>query len=211
MMKMMNSKRWLALIMTVAMMCTSMSMAVFAEPRDAGSGTKPVPVKYYDENGFVATKQCEKILGKTPNEGEIVLTEGWYVIDNDGFQTISNRIHVDGDVHLVMKNNDGCNLLEGIRVASGNTLSIYNAVDYSGSLIVTILQTNESTAGNAAIGGNANVFVDQTEGTKKGEANGNIYIRWKHGRCELQRSVYRKSLWRDCRRLWNAACSFWKC
>ena len=86
-------------------------------------------------------------------------TEGWYVVDKDTTigseeDSIDGRVWVDGDVHLVLK--DGCdlNIYGGIRVAEGDSLTIYaqsNEKDQVGSL--TAISNNIN---NAGIGGNKN-------------------------------------------------------
>ena len=161
--------RLLSLILIVAMMCTAMSMTVLAEPRESGKELETKPVEYYDENGLVDTKTCTRVLSIDPDDsGEIVLNTGWYVIDSTSYSEILNRIHVVGDVHLIAQNGNTCNLAKGIRVPSGNTLSLYAAVGYTPSGYAGIFVVTPSSvsieAGCAAIGGD------------KGEYNGVINI-----------------------------------
>ena len=164
--------RLFALILTVAMMCTAMSMAVFAEPGDEGNG-QTTTVEYYDENGCVKSKSCIKVTDTPDENGEVVLEDGWYLVQ--GIDTILSRIHIVGDVHLVLNNSKSfLKIPMGIRVASGNSLTIYSVVDgdegmgsYSGDL-------DSNLDSNCAIlGGN------------EGEGNGNITI------CGVNLVIYR--------------------
>lgn len=152
--------RLFALILTVAMMCTAMSMAVFAEPGDEGNG-QTTTVEYYDENGCVRSRSCI-VVTDTPDEtGEIVLEDGWYQIHD--LNSIMNRIHILGDVHLVVNNGySDCAILKGIRVSSGNSLSVYSAVDNKSKLVRSPGLDFDSDI--AIIGGDAD------------EDNGDIFI-----------------------------------
>ena len=173
MMKMMNSKRWLALILTVAMMCASMSMAVFAEPEVKGSETETVPVEYYDENGDIVTRYCNTIPDE-PDEGneEIILKDGWYVVNSTSSAvTVASRICIQGEVHLVLNTQQPWIPQKGIHVAYDNSLYMYRSVAASGYIYnLDHVMNNMSNSdvippeGAASIGGNA------------GEANGNVTI-----------------------------------
>lgn len=50
-------------------------------------------------------------------------TTGWYVVS--GEVTLSNRVRVSGDVHLILENACTLNAAKGITVAAPNSLSIY--------------------------------------------------------------------------------------
>lgn len=163
MMKMKNSKRWLALILTVAMMCASMSMAVFAEPEGEGSGTQPETIEYYDENGFVKTAYCTVVEDAADENGNIVLSDGWYVINNgNNIIDLDHRIRIEGTVHLIISNSVPCFLNKGIEVPETSSLSIYDACGGTPNILYTVKDQVEE--GNAAMGGNA------------GEPNGEICI-----------------------------------
>ena len=71
---------------------------------------------------------------------------GWYKVSDS--VTISERVQVTGDVHLIL--GDGATLTaeEGISVAEGSSLTIYGQDgETAGKLVAT------ATDGNAAIGG----------------------------------------------------------
>ena len=88
-------------------------------------------------------------------------SDGWYVVS--GEVTISSRVAVSGDVHLILE--DGCTLTAdaGIQVHDTNALTIYGQTEGTGKLIA-----NVTVAGNAAIGGNYYVTA--------GISGGNITI-----------------------------------
>ena len=81
-------------------------------------------------------------------------TGGWYVV-NSSF-TIGRRVTVTGDVHLILADRCTLTVNGGIRVAQGNSLTIYGQSGDSGHLIAQ----NPGTC-NAGIGGDMN----QTAGT----------------------------------------------
>lgn len=81
-------------------------------------------------------------------------TGGWYVVNSS--ITISRRVTVTGDVHLILVDDCTLTVNGGIRVAQGNSLTIYGQSGDSGQLIAQ----NPGTC-NAGIGGN----INQTAGT----------------------------------------------
>ena len=121
-------------------------------------------ITYYDWND--STKQLEQKIcsaatvvssGDTTwgNDGN----SGWYVVNSN--VTISSRISVTGEVHLILM--DGCTLTaqKGIRVqdndddctnGSPNALTIYGQTNGTGKLDITQLYSSNST--HAAIGSN---------------------------------------------------------
>ena len=84
-------------------------------------------------------------------------SSGWYVAQ--GEVTIGQRVTVTGEVHLILA--DGCTLTVngGIRVAAGNSLTVYaqSFGDKMGKLVATVSASDS----NAAIGGDSH----ETAGT----------------------------------------------
>ena len=75
-----------------------------------------VDVNYLDENGTSQSAKCVPVTTQT------TLDSGWYVVNSN--VTISDRINVSGDVHLILV--DGTTLNSGgININSGNSLTIY--------------------------------------------------------------------------------------
>lgn len=99
---------------------------------DAGSGTVKEVTK---------TESATRITASSSS----TWGAGWYVVN--GNVTISSRIQVSGDVHLILA--DGCTLTaeEGINVAAGNSLTIYGQSKGTGAL------TAKSSNNGAGIGG----------------------------------------------------------
>ncbi len=93
-------------------------------------------IKYserYEELGIALTKY-EFIDSATPITSETrSLTSGWYKAD--GAVTVSVTLAVTGNVHIIL--NDGCTLRVngGIKVESGNSLSIYSKYEGTGQLV----------------------------------------------------------------------------
>ena len=63
-------------------------------------------------------------------------TETWYVVNSEAADnlTISNRITVTGEVHLILVDNCTLNAEKGITVNSGNSLTIYGQTAGTGTL-----------------------------------------------------------------------------
>ena len=110
-------------------------------------------------DGSAVTEQPKTIDIYTPIVENTVIwkgstTGGWYVARDN--VTINQRVHVQGNVYLILT--DGCTLTVngGIQLEAGNSLTIYgqsDGADTMGKLTASI--TSENTAiYNAAIGGN---------------------------------------------------------
>lgn len=125
-----------------------------APQNNAGTG-----IPYLDENGQQASCDTYTEIGSGMLTWGTAGQSTWYVASST--QTLSGRVTVNGDVHLILVNNANLTVSGGIRVASGSSLTIYaqSAGDTMGALIA-----NASSAGNAGIGGNV------------GDSNGAITI-----------------------------------
>ena len=75
------------------------------------------------------------------------MSNGWYVVNS--IVTNSNRISVQGTVHLILVDGDKLDLSDGIYVPSGASLIIYGQTNGTGELVAI-----GSTGGHAGIGGN---------------------------------------------------------
>ena len=75
--------------------------------------------------------------------------EHWYVVD--GNVSIDGRIAVTGNVHLILMDDCLLSVEEGIRVASGDSLTIYGQNAGSGRLRARV----QRDGSNAAVGGNS--------------------------------------------------------
>lgn len=135
-------------------------------------------VKYIDENGKEQT--ADNALGISSSN--VLWSNNWYVVK--GEVTLTNRVEIQGDVHLILE--DGAKLIApfGIKVqdddnnvenGSLNSLTIYaQSTDSTtmGSIEATV--SDDNTA-DAAIGSNGSV---NSEGSLSGDGmpNGNITI-----------------------------------
>ncbi|MCD7764148.1 MAG: InlB B-repeat-containing protein, partial [Lachnospiraceae bacterium] len=99
------------------------------------------PVDYIDENG--EPQSCDEYTIITSDMTE--LTDGWYAVISD--VTISDRITVSGEVHLILVDGYTLTASSGITVSSGNTLNIYGQSGGTGALSAT------GASNNAGIGG----------------------------------------------------------
>lgn len=115
-----------------------------APQNNAGTG-----IPYLDENGQQASCDTYTEIGSGMFAWGTAGQSTWYVASST--QTLSGRVTVNGDVHLILVNGATLTVGGGIRVASGSSLTIYaqSAGDTMGALTATA-----SSAGYAGIGGN---------------------------------------------------------
>ena len=151
----MKKQKWLSLLLCVAVVIMLLPATVLAAEGD-------VSYSYYDadsETWQTGTKAVGDYTSVT--SADTSWSDGWYVVS--GEVTISSRVAVSGDVHLILE--DGCTLTAdaGIQVHDTNALTIYGQTEGTGKLIA-----NVTVAGNAAIGGNYYVTA--------GISGGNITI-----------------------------------
>ena len=110
-------------------------------------------VEYIDAQGVQQTCDNATVVESTATTwGADDGQEHWYVVSSD--VTISERITVTGDVHLILA--DGCTLTtsKGITVASGNSLTIYAQSEDGGMGKLDATGTNiGDNDGTAGIGG----------------------------------------------------------
>ena len=94
------------------------------------------------------TAVCNVILTKNNSAKYKTLKDGWYAIEGNIAARKIWRITIEGDVNLILKDDCTFNVVRGIRVNQGNTLTIWGQQEGNGALTVS------SPAGlNAGIGG----------------------------------------------------------
>ena len=94
------------------------------------------------------TAVCNVILTKNNSAKYKTLKDGWYAIEGNIAARKMWRITIMGDVNLILKDDCTFNVVRGIRVNQGNTLTIWGQQEGNGALTVS------SPAGlNAGIGG----------------------------------------------------------
>ena len=93
----------------------------------------------------VKGKECTVVEN---NDGEVIWNAGWYAVTAN--TTISGRITVSGEVHLILCDGKTLTAKEGITVSSDNTLNIYGQSLGTGAL------TANGNAYCAGIGGKIN-------------------------------------------------------
>ena len=102
---------------------------------------------YLDENGLDQSTDAS-LLEFVGDEGNLILEEGWYFVSHDW--TFENRPCVTGEVKLILADGVTLNMVHGIRVAAGQTLSIYAQSEGEGKgTLICGSYTNQ-----AGIGGN---------------------------------------------------------
>lgn len=94
------------------------------------------------------TAGCDVVLTKNNSDKYKTLKDGWYAIEGNIAARKIWRITIMGDVNLILK--DGCtfDVVKGISVKQGNTLTIWGQQEGNGALTVS-----SPTGLNAGIGG----------------------------------------------------------
>ena len=108
----------------------------------------PVSVAYLDSEG--ATQICPQATEVAASDTQ--WADGWYVVS--GNVAIEHRVHVSGDVHLILADKSQLSIKGGIGVNEGDAFTIYAQtanVAQAGMLDIT-----EVPACNAGIGGGDN-------------------------------------------------------
>lgn len=106
-------------------------------------------VTYWDPvNQKNETAVCNVVLTKNNSDKYKTLKDGWYAIEGNIAARKIWRITIMGDVNLILKDDCTFNVVRGISVNQGNTLTIWGQQEGNGALTVS------SPAGlNAGIGG----------------------------------------------------------
>lgn len=131
------SKRISAVLLCLVLLTSLLSVGALAA--DTG-------IPYIDENGDEQTRTSATEVAKGVTEWTGSDSDGgWYVVNST--LTISERVNVTGDVHLILA--DGCTLTasQGINVSVGNSLTIYGQAEGTGTL------TADGGSSQAGIGG----------------------------------------------------------
>ena len=129
----------------------------------------PGAVPYVDASGAAQTPVTEY----TPVTASTTWTTGWYVVDAN--TTISTRIEISGDVHIILT--DGCTLSTGgVKVAPGGSLTIWGQTEGSGTLIAdgrhTFAPGIECTDASVTINGGTVTANGDSSGAGIGGGNG---------------------------------------
>ena len=118
-------------------------------------GLADTDIYYIDSNGEVQTP-TEAVSALT--DSSTALSSGWYLAS--GEITISSRVSVSDDVHLILKDGAVINIPKGIGVNENKKLTIYGQANNSGTLTITDPYYTDSTTGRtrypAGIGGDHN-------------------------------------------------------
>ena len=95
-----------------------------------------VSVDYLDCDSNGQNWQTKTCTSATVVEsGTTTWSTGWYVVNSNA--TISTRITVSGEVHLILADGNKLTASEGITVSSGNSLAIYGQTNGTGTLTAT--------------------------------------------------------------------------
>ena len=136
----------LARLLCLALLAGMLPVAALAEDPE---------ISYIDAEG--STKTCPSataVTGSDTTWGADDNVEHWYVVN--GNVTISSRVTVTGEVHLILANGCILNASQGINVTGDNSLTIYaqSAGENMGAL--TADGRENSFSSQAGIGGNDN-------------------------------------------------------
>ena len=120
------------------------------------AGATPISLQsaqYLDENGRTQTRADLIPLNGDMNSW----LSGWYLVT--GEVTLTQRVQVKGDVHLILA--DGCSLTaqRGINLLEGNSLTIYGQQEGTGALTATGAMHGESGIGGQYKENNSGAFT----------------------------------------------------
>ena len=145
----MKKRKLLSIVLSLCMVMTLMPQMVFA---DGG-------VPYLDASGVQKTCGSATVVTSSDTEWTgIAENPGWYVAQ--GNVTISSRVKVDGDVHLILADDCKLTVNGGIGVSQSssnqNSLTIYGQEEGTGELNAYAA----SGTSNAGIGGDCDKSSD---------------------------------------------------
>lgn len=106
----MKGKRFLGILLTLTMLLSLLPGMSLTAQADSG-------IPYLDENGAPQAHDAVAVADQTSWDS------GWYVVS--GSVTISSRINVSGEVHLILADHATLNADAGITVEDGSSLTIY--------------------------------------------------------------------------------------
>lgn len=121
---------------------------------DAQKQTVTYIERHWDGTQVVAEEKTAEVQSFPDST---TIRPGWYYID-EHYKTISNRISLTGDTHLILKSNSGSGLnyawldVQGLYIPQGCTLTVYGQSMDTGDDIGTIF-SNPDGRGGAGVGG----------------------------------------------------------
>ena len=134
-----------SILLSLALILTLLPVTALAE--------ELTEVEYLDENGKTATCDSATVVDDTTlTWSDETDSLGWYVVNTN--VTISTRIKVSGDVHLILTDGHTLTANQGISVTSDNSLTIYGQRGNTGELDAELIGTGYGDIGYAGIGGN---------------------------------------------------------
>ncbi len=130
----------LSLVMVLGLLPMSMQMSSAADAMSY--------VEYsWDETNNTAVSETKSVTEYTAITDDLTTwNTGWYVAT--GEVTISSRVNVIGDVHLILMDDAQLTASKGIWVASGNALTIYGQIESSGKLIIPDVDMDQAGIGS---------------------------------------------------------------
>ena len=118
----------LACLLCLALLVGMLPVAALAEdnppaPANDGISLLADSISYIDDKGITQTRDSATEVTESDTTWGDDNNGGWYVVNGD--VTISSRVTVTGDVHLILANGYTLNAAKGITVSVGNSLTIY--------------------------------------------------------------------------------------
>lgn len=89
-------------------------------------------VTYLDQNGDLQTNENVAVIHDASDLNNSTLASGWYLFS--GAWSLSNRINITGDVHIILEDGSDVEAPQGIDVSNNNLLTIYAQSTGSGTL-----------------------------------------------------------------------------
>ena len=124
MMQKKSSRRFLSVLLSLALVIGIIPMTVFAD------NAETVLVEYYllGDTGDTAEKTCEVVTSETLTLTQGSVTDGWYVVNSEVKLEINDRIEVKGVVNLVLANTGDFCAFEGFHVGHLRVMFLFGKV-----------------------------------------------------------------------------------
>ena len=133
-----------SILLSLALILTLLPVTALAE--------ELTEVEYLDENGKKATCASATVVDNTTlTWSDETDSLGWYVVNTN--VTVSTRIKVSGDVHLILTDGHTLTANQGISVTSGNSLTIYGQSKTYDDAAVQLIANAKQHGNHAGIGG----------------------------------------------------------
>ncbi|MEK4361716.1 hypothetical protein MKX68_04295 [Paenibacillus sp. FSL M8-0212] len=127
-----SSRRQVRGWMSFVRMLLIAALVVSLLPAGTSTVSANTGVTYLDQNGDLQTNENVAVIHDASDLNNSTLASGWYLFS--GAWSLSNRINITGDVHIILEDGSDVEAPQGIDVSNNNLLTIYAQSTGSGTL-----------------------------------------------------------------------------